>query len=265
MCRMLLNCWLLNVLKVKQMNNESDFFDPSIIVQISNTIHKRYLCKHFANISKSDVEVLFFHFYLKQKESVVKKSGEDSYLKSFITDYQISNELGITQSKVRSLREKEYILFSRESKKEQWKDDFIKCLNEYKERGSDKKSCIQYNSTNLLIEMSVPDINVLIEARNYLESVGFYDEVVLNKHLFKCPLNAFIVLCEYVDKDKELLVPEKINLFVQELKKLDPSSKEKLMEKIQSLGQDVILDVTKMGVVSAMCILGEMLYLWAQS
>lgn len=41
------------------MNNESDFFDPSIIVQISNTIHKRYFIACWINLKQKDQTFIF--------------------------------------------------------------------------------------------------------------------------------------------------------------------------------------------------------------
>lgn len=225
------------------VSKEDSFFCDNFAKKMANEIAKRYFFKSFATISKSDLEVIFFHYYLEQKK-LVKRVGKSHYNNSFadffINDFEISNELGITQSKVRNLRMKEYILFSRDNNEEKWIDDFIHCLNDKQSYIGYGKSLVRYNPTNRLVEMSIPDVNLILEIRNCLESMGFYDEIVLNKHLFKCPINSFVALCKHIDTKKASPYLEKYSKVLDELDILDVTFEKKILEKLKQDGINIL-------------------------
>ena len=69
--------------------------------------------KHFGSFSKADFETLLFSIYLDMLDKPVR-------------DYDISVELGITESKVRSLRIKSQLLYPRQLL---WEEELKKALS----------------------------------------------------------------------------------------------------------------------------------------
>ena len=86
--------------------------------------------KGFGSLTKSDYDLLLFSIVL---DKLYKDSNGD-YNK--VSNYNISKLLGITQSRVSSLKEKKELVYP--SKDYEWKDVFCNCL----------KNCI-YDNGNI--------------------------------------------------------------------------------------------------------------------
>ena len=89
--------------------------------------------KRFGSFAKSDFEVLMFSIYLDMQTEPVR-------------DYDISIALGITESKVRSLRIRSQLLYPRTLS---WNDELQKALS----RG-------QYNADKMTITVMIEDPSV---------------------------------------------------------------------------------------------------------
>lgn len=136
-------------------------------VEIANEIISRYFSQNFGQTSKADFELLLFSHYLDHL--ITKKEPYD--------DYSISRALGITQSRVRSLKERKELIYPYVHDK--WKMIFASEMEDAK-----------YDEQDHHIKFIVEDINVRHEARHYIEEKGWYDEFSLNSKLINLPLKA---------------------------------------------------------------------------
>ena len=135
-------------------------------------IQRECLTYNFGTLSKSEFDLLVFHYYLLDKQAQVGSR--------YVSDYEIGRELGLTIQRVRSLREREAL---KQKPNDNWKDDFLK--------GLPNARC----EANGDVKIPVPDVNVMKEVRNYFEAQGLYDEYHQNPKLFMCKLDALIAVC----------------------------------------------------------------------
>lgn len=135
-------------------------------------INKRCLSQNFGTLSKSEFDLLLFHFYLQDKQA--QRDGE------YVSDYEIGKELGLTIQRVRSLRERDALKWKSEI---DWQGVFLSCI---KFAHCDAKGDVR---------IPVPDVNVIKEVRHYLEERGLFDEFQLNPKVFQCPLNVLVAIC----------------------------------------------------------------------
>ena len=168
-------------------------------------IAAQFLYGNFGRMSKSDFETLIFSIYIDQ---CIK------YKKEY-DDYMLSRELGITQTRVRSLKVKNELQYPKENP--QWKENFIECIR-----------YARYDDVKHLVKLQISDVNVLIEVRNFVEKHGWYDEYQLNPKLFQCRADVFIDLCRSLDEDKIFEEPDKDTINrLEEIKKKAESEEEK--------------------------------------
>ena len=135
-------------------------------------IQKQCLKRNFGTLSKSEFDLLVFHYYLREKQA--NSPGK------YVSDYDIGRDLGLTIQRVRSLRERDAL---KQDPNDGWKDAFEKCLpNAHCDANGD-------------VKIPVPDVNVMKEVRNYFEAQGLYDEYHQNPKLFQCKLDVLIAVC----------------------------------------------------------------------
>ena len=135
-------------------------------------VKKRCLDRNFGTLSKSEFDLMLFHYYLQNKQEEVGSR--------YVSDYDIGRDLGLTIQRVRSLREREAL---KQKPNDNWKHDFLK--------GLPNARC----EANGDVKIPVPDVNVMKEVRNYFEAQGLYDEYHQNPKLFMCKLDALIAVC----------------------------------------------------------------------
>lgn len=186
-----------------------------------------YFNKNFGSTSKTDFETLIFSEYLEH----CLRSG-DPY-----DDYTISKELGITQSRVRSLKERKELKYP--YREFAWRTAFAAAVEKAK-----------YDEYDHYVKFIIEDINVMNEARHFIEEKGWYDECSLNKKLLRIPLDCFTEICL---EDEELS-----DIFSMESKKkiqkiadsdsaikafLNDFSKEGLKSFLMNAGKETLISV----------------------
>lgn len=154
-------------------------------------VSKLFYRQNFGSASKADIELLMFHLFMEQK----RDNNEAQ------TDYCISKELGITQQRVRNLKIKEQLKYPRII---DWEKELCELL---------KKA--RYDDPNIVID--VPDPNVLIEIKNYLEENGMYVNTQLNSRLLSMRIEFFVDLALETDDSKNR--DEVYKSLIKELKK----------------------------------------------
>lgn len=154
------------------MNN----FTPNEKERAFDEIASHYFDRNFGSMTKMDYETLLFSVYLRHLK--------DSNLPS--DDYSISRSLGITQSKVRSLKMRNE-LRDPSAKDDSWMNEFADCV----------RTAI-YDEKKRLVKVMVPEVTVMMELRHFMENNHWYDEYQLNPKLFQCPLDFYLPLCEKI-------------------------------------------------------------------
>ena len=144
-------------------------FSPEEKIAIFDKIEQNYFVRNFGTMSKSDFETLLFSEYI---EHCIKN-------KYPFDDYSLSKQLGITQSRVRVLKERKELKYP--YKDFNWQNAIAESLEHAK-----------YDPKDHFVKMIVQDINVMNEVRNFIETKGWYDECSLNKKLLRIPLDCFV-------------------------------------------------------------------------
>jgi len=209
-------------------------------IKLFEEIEKRYFRKNFGSMSKSDFEVLLFSEYIEHH--IENKIPYD--------DYTLSKELGITESKVRNLKEKKELQYP--YKNFYWKDAFVEYLKNAK-----------YDEVTHRIKIPIHDVNVMKEIRHYIEQNGWYDEITLNKKLLTIPLDCFIDIC--FELDKEIEFSEECKNKIKKLKNsenvlqefIKDFSKEGLKNFAMKASKNVLCEV--IGTFSSVGILGKIM------
>ena len=131
--------------------------------------------RRFGSFSKADYEILMFSIYLDMQTEPVR-------------DYDISIALGMTETKVRSLRVKSQLLYPRTIS---WCDELQKALT----KG-------QYNPDKMTITVMIEDPSVQNLLKSKIESA--YGPVYLsfNPKLLTLPVESYLLLAMELMEDK---------------------------------------------------------------
>ena len=160
----------------------------------------RLFTRQFGTFSKSDYEVLMFTIYLDSLEGAVR-------------DYDISIDLGITESKVRSLRVRSQLLYPKEIN---WKEELATAI----QHGA-------YDPETKQITVTIEDPSVKNLLKNIIEeNFGTVGLSLNSKHLI-LPIESYLLLAACAEDNYENVVKD-LN------KKLKSHSKD--IEKIEKKG-----------------------------
>lgn len=185
-------------------------FSEAEKVAMFEKIAALYFNKNFGSTSKADLETLLFSEYLEHH--LRNKEPFD--------DYTLSKELGITQTRVRSLKERKELKYPYEDFT--WRDAF-----------ADSVKYARYDENDHYVKFIIQDINVMNEVRHYIEENGWYDECSLNRKLLRIPLDCFVEICLEDVSVSELFTPET----KQKVKKI-ASADNALLELVQDFSKE---------------------------
>lgn len=160
---------------------EEYFPDEQAKARAFDKIAERYYCANFGTMSKSDFETLLFSIYLEQ----ILDRDESDFTK--YSDYTLSKLLGVTQSKISSLKVKKELLYPYE--KFNWRESFKRISN-------------RAVYENEKIKLLIPDRNLYLELKNAIETRGGYVEVQLTANLLQVPLSYFLDLMVVISEDE---------------------------------------------------------------
>lgn len=136
-------------------------------------ISKLFYDHNFGQSTKSEIELLMFHFFMENMRS-------EGIIPS---DYKIGLELGISAQKVRNLRIKEKLAYCLEI---DWKKELCALM-----------SNARYEDPYMVVDM--PDPNVLMEIKNHLEEEGKFVITQRNPRLLTMRVEYFLDLAIEVD------------------------------------------------------------------
>ena len=134
---------------------------------------------NFGQMSKADIELLMFNFYIEKMISDSKNpDGTVDYRKC--SDYKISKELGITQQRVRNLKVKNQLIHPIQY---DWKAALAKLTEN-----------ARYDKDSGKVTMNIPDPNLYLEIQNFIEEQGAYVEKQLNSKILQLRAEYYIDL-----------------------------------------------------------------------
>lgn len=149
-------------------------------VKAFDDISMLFYNSNFGSASKAEIELLMFHIYLEKLINKLKdKDGLINYKEC--SDYKISNDLGITQQQVKSLKIKKQLRYPT--------NDF-----EWKRSLASLTKYARYDQASHKIEIGIPDPNLYIEIKNYIEEMGGFIDIQLNSKLLKMRAEYYIDL-----------------------------------------------------------------------
>lgn len=140
--------------------------------------------QNFSTMTKAEIDLLMFSEYL---ERIYALEGDDE---SQSSDYALSKVLGITQSRVSSLKERKELKYP---SKFVWREEFRKVLHK-----------AEY--INGKVQIYINDHRLYMELCNVVKELGSYSETTLTKQLLVVSLPAFVDLmveCEENEQTKE--------------------------------------------------------------
>lgn len=158
------------------------FADPNDKAEAFDKLAEMYYYSNFGTASKTEIDTLMFSLYLEQ---ILNISQGDF---SAYSDYTLSKQLGITQSKVSNLKVKKELIYP--YKNFNWKETLLAI------------------SKNVIIEdhrikLYIPDRNVYLEIKNAVESNGGFIDVTLTGNLLVLRTAYFLDLLVAISENKD--------------------------------------------------------------
>lgn len=161
-------------------------------------IAEKFYYANFGQLSKTDMELMMFHFYIeKMIEQNKSPNGTIDYNKC--SDYLISKELGVTQQRVRNLKVKKQLIYPTDY---DWKLAFSTIIKN-----------ATYDSDTHKILMNIPDPNLYYEIQNFFDERGNCIDHQLNSKILQMREEYFLALAIEIEEEKNR------NQIIKELKK----------------------------------------------
>lgn len=156
-------------------------FTPDEKAEMFDVIANHYFEQNFGHMSKTDMDLLMFHFYIEKMISVCTNAdGVLDYNKC--SDYKISKELGITQQRVRNLKVKNQLVYPSEMERD-WKKEFASLTRN-----------ARYDQNTKKVIVNIPDPNLYLEIQNFIEEKGAFVEKQLNSKILQIRAEYYIDL-----------------------------------------------------------------------
>lgn len=186
--------------------------------------------RNFSTASKSEIELLMFHFYMEAMIAKNKDPVTNVLDYSACSDYNIAKQLGITQERVRSLKIKNQARYPVEY-------DWQKSMESLRDN-------IRYDNVKKKIVIPIPDPNLYLEIKNYIEQNGGYIEVQRTGNYIQIlPEYYILLLYETVDDKKKKKMTEELT---RELNKKNPATPISVETKKEFINH--VLGITENGI-----------------
>ncbi len=151
--------------------------------EMFDILAEHFYCQNFGSFSKSDIELLMFHFLLEKE---IKTNTNGAVLNYYaVSDYKLSKILGITQQKIKNLKIRKQLIYPI---KFDWKSSLASLIEN-----------ARYDKESSKIIIPIPDPNLLIEIQNFIEEQGGYFTIQSNGKLLQLRIEYFLELAVLVD------------------------------------------------------------------
>ena len=154
-------------------------FENADKAALFDKIAEQFYAGNFGRMTKSDFETLMFSIYIEQ----ILKNGDKNF--SAYSDYKLAKELGITQSKVSSLKVRKQLQYPYEY---DWRESLASVSNR-----------ARYESGKIKIQ--IPDINLYYDIKNAIEEKGGFIDVSLTRSLLVVSPEYFLDLLDAISDE----------------------------------------------------------------
>lgn len=148
-------------------------------IQIFDEITSHFYNANFGQMSKTDMELMMFRFYI-EKMIAENRSEDGSINYQMCSDYRISQDLGITQQRVRNLKVRNQLTNPIEY---DWKVALAKLTKH-----------ARYDFRTHMVTLNIPDPNLYLEIQNFIEENGAYVDKQLNSKILRLRAEYYINL-----------------------------------------------------------------------
>lgn len=176
-----------------QKKYEEIFNNESLKAKCFDEIASLFFDRNFGSSSKAEIDLLMFHLLMERLIKQNQKDGVIDYRKC--SDYSLSRILGISESKIRNLKIKKNLAYPEEYN---WIDSFASIV-------SNSKLTRTHNNKVLI---TIPDPNVMIEVRNFLEENGDIVEKHLNSKILEMDMEYLFLFA--IKFEEEHIADEKL-------------------------------------------------------
>lgn len=190
-------------------------------IKAFDQIAELFYDRNFSVASKSEIELLMFSIYL---DAAIKAHTNEQNILNYeeVSDYKLAKQLGITQEKVRSLKIRKQARYP----------------VEYDWQASLKSIQDNIRLENNRIVIPIPDPNLNIEIRNFINEKGGFVDVESGKDYIKIRVEYYLMLMYYT------LGIENQKKFIKEMKKAlgDKNADENAFQRIDkhALANDML-------------------------
>lgn len=202
---------------------EKLFSDDRSKAAAFDKIAELFYLSNFGTAGKSDIDTLMFSIYLDRLMEI-NFDDYESY-----SDYSMSKQLGITQTRISNLKVKKELMYP--SEKYDWKQLLAKATDN-----------VVYE--NEKIRLYIPDRNVYLEVKNVIEKNGGYVETQLNGNLLQVRAAYFLDLILYItDTSDRETVRKSIAETIKRNADISVSEKESFGKALQKQTPGMIIDI----------------------
>ena len=145
-------------------------FDDQEKIKAFDRISELFLRQNYGSVSKSELELLFFAIVFEH----LQNHNES------VSDYAISNILGVTQQRVRSLKIKHHLRYQDDCN---WKTGFLHLASQ-----------AEYATDGNTVTISIDNPVLQLELQHFLETHGGLFDRSFNMKLMKIPVQSFATL-----------------------------------------------------------------------
>ena len=150
-------------------------------------IAEHFYRANFGSFSKSEFDLLMFHFYYDKLVS--ETSDEDGTINySDCSDYRIGRELGITPQRVRNLKIKSQLAYPLPC---DWKKALAKLVQN-----------ARYDRVSRKVVLNIPDPILQLEIQEFIESNGSFFEKQINGKILQLRVEYYIDLIAALEPEE---------------------------------------------------------------
>lgn len=205
------------------------FSDNESKAEAFDKLAKYYYMSNFGSMQKADLDVLMFSIYL---EKILDESEDDM---NTYSDYTLSKQLGITQSKVASLKERKQVKYPYSNFR--WEKSFARVCSNARFDG-DK------------IKINLKDKNLYYEVKNFIDENGGLAESTLTSTVLSMSPSDFICIVELLmtKEEKEALERTIRKIYKSNKSLVENYDKDNPIEILKKKGGLIAMDVLSEGI-----------------
>lgn len=207
-------------------NYRKIFSTEKMKAEAFDKIAEKYYYGNFGSVSKTDFDVLMFSIYI---ERILETNESDL---TAYSDYSLSKVLGVTQSKVSSLKVKKQLQYPYDGF--EWKKSLLRIAD--RAIYEDGK-----------IKLFISDRNLYLEIKNAIEESGGFVEVQLTQNLLQVNLKFFLDLMVAIEEEKD-----RAEIIKQIKKNVERHAKDTSVLENQPIGRS-LADIATETITSIIC------------